>query len=69
MPLGGARGATVVAACERNKRYLRGEVGHRVSLRFAPELRFRLDTSFDEGDRIDALLRSPEVKRDLQGKE
>ena len=67
MPLGGKNGDTVAAACERNKRFLRGEIAHRVSLRYAPELRFVLDTSFDEGDRIDALLRSPEVKRDLEG--
>ena len=65
MPLGGKGGDLVVAALDRNKRYLRGEVAHRVNLRYAPDLRFRLDTSFDEGDRIDALLRSPEVKRDL----
>ena len=36
------------------------------NLRHAPELRFLLDTSFDEGDKIDALLRSPAVKRDLE---
>ena len=65
MPLGGKGADTVVAAFDRNKRFLRGEVAHRVNLRDAPDLRFRLDTSFDEGDRIDALLRSPEVKRDL----
>ena len=55
----------MVAAFERNKRYLRGEVAHRVNLRLAPDLRFRLDTSFAEGSHIDALLESPEVKRDL----
>jgi ribosome-binding factor A len=65
MPLGGKGGEDAVAALDRNKRYLRGEVAHRVNLRFAPDLRFRLDTSFAEGERVDALLRSPEVKRDL----
>ena len=65
MPLGGKGGDTLVAALDRNKRFLRGEVAHRINLRYAPELRFRLDTSFDEGARIDALLRAPEVKRDL----
>ncbi len=65
MPLGGARADTVVAAFERNVRYLRGEVAHRVNLRYAPDLKFRLDTSFEEGEKIDALLRSPDVKRDL----
>jgi ribosome-binding factor A len=65
MPLGGRNADEVIAAFERNKKYLRGEVARRVNLRNAPDFRFRLDTSFDEGDRIDAVLRSPEVSRDL----
>jgi ribosome-binding factor A len=65
MPLGGSGGKEIVAALERNRKFMRGEVAHRVNLRYAPELTFRIDTSFAEGDRIDALLRSPEVKRDL----
>jgi ribosome-binding factor A len=65
MPLGGTRRDEVLAAFERNKKFLRGEISRRVSLRSAPELRFRLDESFDEGERIDALLRSPDVRRDL----
>ncbi len=65
MPLGGKNIADILAAFERNKRFLRGDIAHRVNLRYAPELRFQLDTSFEEGDRIDALLRSPAVKRDL----
>jgi ribosome-binding factor A len=64
MPLGGKGSDEIVAALDRNKRYLRGEIAHRVDLRFAPELRFRIDTSFAEGERVDALLRSPEVRRD-----
>jgi ribosome-binding factor A len=66
MPLGGQKADAVVAALERNKRYLRGEIAHRVNLRLAPDLRFRLDTSFDEGSHIDTLLQSPEVRRDLE---
>jgi ribosome-binding factor A len=65
MPLGGVKADKIIAAFERHRRYLRGEISHRVNLRLAPELRFRLDTSFEEGTHIDALLRSPEVKRDL----
>jgi ribosome-binding factor A len=65
VPLGGKDGEAVVAAFERNRKFLRGDVAHRVNLRYAPDLRFRLDTSFDEGGRIDALLRTPEVRRDL----
>ena len=55
-----------VARLERHKKFLRGEVAHRIDLRYAPELRFRLDESFDVGGRIDELLRQPEVKRDLE---
>jgi ribosome-binding factor A len=65
IPLGGKDGQTIINAFERNRRYLRGEIAHRVNLRYAPDLRFRLDPSFAEGDRIDALLRTPAVKRDL----
>lgn len=65
VPLGGKGGEPMVDAFERNKRYLRGEIARRVRLRYAPDLAFRLDTSFDEADRVDALLRSPDVRRDL----
>lgn len=66
MPLGGKDADTVVAALERHKPYIRGEIAHRINLRYAPELRFRLDRSFEEGAHIDALLRSPTVRRDLE---
>jgi ribosome-binding factor A len=65
MPLGGTDEKDVLAALERNKRYLRGEVAHRVNLKFAPDIRFRVDERFAEAERIERLLRSPEVKRDL----
>jgi ribosome-binding factor A len=67
VPLGGKGGDEILAAFERNNRYLRGVVSRKVNLRYAPTLKFRLDRSFDEGDRVDALLRRPEVKRDLGG--
>jgi len=54
-----------VEALDRHRRYLRGAVARRIELRFSPDLRFRADTSFDTGDRIDALLRSPSVRRDI----
>lgn len=65
MPLGGKGADTLLATLDRHRKFLRGEVAHRVDLRYAPDLRFRLDESFDAGERIDELLRSPEVKRDL----
>ncbi len=69
VPLGGKGGPEILAAFERNSRFLRGVIAKKVNLRFAPNLRFRLDESFDEGDRIEALLRKPEVQRDLDDKD
>src|SRR6201995_3772009 len=65
MPLGGRDTSIVLAALERNKKYLRGEVARRVNLKFAPDLRFRVDDRFDEAERIEKLLRTPAVQRDL----
>ena len=65
MPLAGRDADEVVAAFERNKKYFRGEIAHRVNLKFAPDIRFRVDERFGEAERIDKLLRSPQVKRDL----
>jgi ribosome-binding factor A len=65
MPLGGKDEQNVVAALERNKKYLRGEIARRVNLKFAPDIRFRLDERFDDAERIEKLLRTPEVLRDL----
>ena len=64
MPLGGEDTEPVLAALERNKRFIRGEVAEAVNLKFAPDLRFRADETFDEASRIDALLDSPAVRRD-----
>jgi ribosome-binding factor A len=66
MPLGGRDAKDVVAALERNKRYVRGEIARRVNLKFAPEIRFRVDERFDEAERIEKLLRTPVVQRDLK---
>src|SRR5262250_3770108 len=65
MPLGGRDESEVLSALERNKRFLRGELAHRVNMKFAPEIRFRIDERFDEAERIDKLLRTPAVQRDL----
>jgi ribosome-binding factor A len=65
MPLGGGEADEVVAHLEKHKRFIRGEVSKRVSLKFMPELRFKVDTSFEVSSRIDELLASPQVARDL----
>jgi ribosome-binding factor A len=64
MPLGGRDEAAVLKALDKNKKVLRQEVAHRVNLKFAPDLRFLRDESFDEAARIDALLRTEKVQRD-----
>jgi ribosome-binding factor A len=65
MPLAGRDADKVLAALEHNKKFLRGEIAQRINLKFAPDLRFRVDDRFAEAERIDKLLRSPAVKRDL----
>jgi len=66
MPLGGQDVAPVLKALEANKRYIRGEIAHRVNLKYAPDVRFRADESFAEAERIDALLDTEQVRRDTQ---
>ena len=66
MPLGGHDTEVVIAALERNKKFLRGEVARRVNLKFAPDVRFRVDERFDEAERIEKLLRTPAVQKDLE---
>lgn len=70
-PLGakGPEADAVVTALKRNVRYLKGEVARRVNTKYAADLHFRLDETFDEASRIDAILRSPNVARDLGGDE
>lgn len=65
-PLLGADEAEVLAALKRNVRYLRGEMSRRVNTKYAADLKFLPDETFDESSHIDALLRSPEVARDLE---
>ncbi|MBB4076433.1 ribosome-binding factor A [Bartonella fuyuanensis] len=56
----------VVDILNKHSRFLRGEISHTLrQMKYIPELRFRLDNSFDNFSKIDALLRSPEVARDL----
>ena len=65
MPLGGRDAEEVVTALERHKKFLRTEIAQRINVKFAPDIRFRVDERFAEAERIDKLLRSPEVKREL----
>ncbi|WP_424137027.1 30S ribosome-binding factor RbfA [Roseomonas chloroacetimidivorans] len=53
----------------RNQPELRREVARAVRLKFAPELHFQADTALDHAMHIDALMRRPEVARDLGPRE
>lgn len=64
-PLGGKNAKQIVAALNRHARYLRGELGHRIDLRFTPDLRFVEDESFAEAEKIETLLKSSRVQQDL----
>ena len=66
MPLGGVGTEAVVEALNRHRRFIRGQMGPELNLKFVPDLRFFVDTTFDEFGRIDALLRSDRVQRDLK---
>ena len=64
-PLGGKNADTVVTALNRHKGFLRGAMGRMIELKFTPELRFVEDTSFAEAERIEKILHSEKVARDL----
>ena len=65
MPLGGRNTKKVMAGLERSRKWLRGQIARRVNLKFAPDVRFVLDTRFDDDDAITTVLHRPEVARDL----
>ena len=69
IPLGGKDTEAVLEALNRNKRFIRGAISHGLNLKFAPELRFHADDTFAEAERIERLLHSPEVRRDVEKKD
>ncbi|EJB04775.1 ribosome-binding factor A [Rhizobium leguminosarum] len=67
-PLGVSDHSVVIEALNRHAKYIRGRLGQQLrQMKYMPEVRFRDDTSFDNYKKIDELLRSPEVSRDLDG--
>ncbi len=69
MPLGGADLRPVLDALERHRKFIRTEVAHAVNLKFAPDIRFREDETFEEAMRIERLLHSPKVRQDIENKD
>jgi len=65
VPLGGEGADEIVVALNRHTRFIRGRIAPELDLKFAPEVRFFVDTTFDEFGKIDALLRSDRVQRDI----
>jgi ribosome-binding factor A len=65
MPLGGEHAAEIVAALNRHQRFIRGRIAPELDLKFAPEIRFFVEETFEEYGKIDAILRSDRVQRDL----
>jgi len=65
-PLGGKNAKEIVAALNRHKSFLRGEMGHMIDLKFTPDLRFIEDESFSEAQKIEDILKSDRVQRDLK---
>jgi ribosome-binding factor A len=68
-PLGGRNAKAVIAALNRHKGFLRGEMGHLIALKFTPDLRFVEDESFAEAQKIETILKSSRVQRDLSAPE
>ncbi len=66
MPLGGKDERAVLEALNRNKKYMRGVIAKKIQAKFVPDLHFRIDERFDRAEKIDELLRRPEVQRDLK---
>ena len=65
IPLGGTDTAAVVEALNRAQPFLRHRLAQSVKLRYAPNISFLADPSFDEANHIQSLLDSPPVRRDL----
>ncbi|MET0607073.1 MAG: 30S ribosome-binding factor RbfA [Beijerinckiaceae bacterium] len=66
LPLGGQDSLAVLAALDQHRKYIRGEIAHRINLKFAPDIRFHADSSFDDRSRIERLLDSEQVRRDTR---
>lgn len=66
LPLGGQDTLAVLSALDHNRKFIRGEIAHRINLKFAPDIRFHADESFDERSKIERLLDSEEVRRDTR---
>lgn len=65
-PLGGVHAAETVAALNRAARFLRGQLGRRIEMRFTPDLKFMHDDTFNAAGEMNRLLADPRVRRDIE---
>lgn len=56
----------LLEALNRNRKYIRGLLAPKVGMKFMPDIRYRVDTALDYASKIDEILKSPEVARDLK---
>jgi ribosome-binding factor A len=68
-PLGGRNARKVIDALNRHRGFIRGLMGRMIALKFTPELRFEEDTSFAEAEKIETILKSARVQRDLKAQD
>jgi ribosome-binding factor A len=69
-PIGIGDHNALVAALNKHARFIRGKLGPSLrQMKYMPEVRFRDDTSFENFRKIDELLKSPEVARDLDSEQ
>jgi ribosome-binding factor A len=66
MPLGGAGREDAIQALKRNRGELRRQIMREMTLKYAPDLRFVIDESFDRMDETRALFQREEVRRDIE---
>ncbi|MCT4684936.1 MAG: ribosome-binding factor A, partial [Roseicyclus sp.] len=67
MPLGGGGREDAIQALKRNRGELRRLIMREMTLKFAPDLRFVIDESFDRMDETRALFQREDVRRDIEG--
>lgn len=65
MPLGGENAEGVIAGLNRSAAFLRGQLGREIDMKHTPALKFELDRTFGEAERIDAILKRADVRRDI----
>ena len=67
-PLGGQGGEDLIALLAKNKSEIRRSISKKLTLKYTPDLRFRIDETFDRMDETRRLFSQESIKRDLNTK-